>query len=102
MATNGIIGKMQAAGGLHLLTSTLYGTCETAAGTAEKIVYIADTGTNTMTLITGMTLSVKFTYANTAANPTLAIRSNGNAGLQAAIPIMRYGTTVPGTNAAGS
>ena len=49
-----------------------YGTCSTAAGTAAKTVAITN-----FTLCTGATVLVKFTYANTAASPTLNVNSTG-------------------------
>ena len=50
----------------------LYGTCSTAAATAAKTCSV--TG---FSLYTGVCVTVKFTYANTAANPTLNISSTG-------------------------
>lgn len=59
-----------------------YGTCTTAAATTEKVVTLTD-----FTLATGARIIVKFTYANTAASPTLNVNSTG------AKSIMSYGTT---------
>ena len=63
-----------------------YGTCATAAATAAKLVSLG----NDITLDTGARVTVKFTYANTAANPTLSV--NGST----AKAIMAYGTTAAG------
>ena len=52
----------------------LYATCSTAATTAAKVATISS---GTLTLATGSTVSVKFTYANTASSPTLNINSTG-------------------------
>lgn len=49
-----------------------YGTCATAAGTAAKVVTLAN-----FSIFTGATIQVKFTYANTVANPTLNVNSTG-------------------------
>lgn len=49
-----------------------YGICSTTAATVAKTVDI--TG---FTLFTGATILVKFTYTNTAVNPTLNINSTG-------------------------
>lgn len=49
-----------------------YGICSTVAATVAKTVDI--TG---FTLFTGATILVKFTYTNTAVNPTLNINSTG-------------------------
>ena len=68
---NGIIGKVTAGGGTHLVTSTFYGTCATAANTAAKIVKLADATPDAATAMVGMTLAVKFTYSNNTSNPTL-------------------------------
>lgn len=65
-----------------------YGTCTTAAGTAAKVVTLTDsTG---FTLQAGTIVAVKFTYANTASNPTLNVASSG------AKSIKQYGTTAVG------
>lgn len=53
-------------------TGLVYGTCGTAAATAAKTVAL--TG---FTLTTGLTVIVKFSYTNTAANPTLNVNSTG-------------------------
>ena len=50
----------------------LYGTCSTAAATAAKVA----TATG-FKLVSGTSVSIKFTYANTAASPTLNINSLG-------------------------
>ena len=49
-----------------------YGTCPTRADTAEKLVVCSG-----FTLYTGATISVNFTYKNSAANPTLNVNSTG-------------------------
>lgn len=98
----GVIGKVSAGGGTHLVTNTFYGTCETAAATAAKIVKLVDTAPNAATLITGMLLCVKFTNTNSVANPTLTIQTSGGTQLIAAKNIMKYGTTRPSTSVATS
>ena len=70
---------------LHPVTSVLYGTCDTAAATAAKVV----TCTDFDALMTGVTIRVKFTNANTAANPTVNINSTG------AKSVYRFGSTTP-------
>lgn len=52
----------------------LYATCDTAAGTAAKVVSLA---AGTLSLKAGATVAVKFTYANIASSPTLNIASTG-------------------------
>lgn len=47
-----------------------YNLCETAAGTAAKVVSAGD-----FALETGAQVVVKFKYTNTAANPTLSVSS---------------------------
>lgn len=88
----GYVGKVTAGGSTHLVGSTLYGTCGTAAGTAAKVVTCSDF----TTLLTGVTIHVKFTYSNTATTPTLNVNSTG------AKNIYRYGTTKPGTSSGWS
>lgn len=51
-----------------------FATCSTAAGTAAKVVTLS-TGSNS--LKNGDVVSVKFTNANTALNPTLNVNSTG-------------------------
>ena len=69
-----------------------YGTCGTTADTVQKEVTI-----NSITeLTTGLTIFVKFTYTNTAANPTLKLNNFDTK------YIKRYGTTAPSTSAASS
>lgn len=100
---NGLIGKVTAGGGTHLIASTAYFTCATAAATAAKVAAAADTSLDSITLMTGLTIYVKFTYANGVANPTLALyKSDGTTSLLAAKSIKRYGTTAPSTSAASS
>lgn len=62
-----------------------YGVCSTAAATAAKTVTVDFSGT--LTLFTGLTVRVKFTNANTAANPTLSV--NGTT----AAPLAVFGET---------
>lgn len=51
---------------------THYGVCSTAAGTAAKTVTLAN-----FALVTGATVWVKFTAANTHASPTLNVNGTG-------------------------
>jgi len=87
------IAKTKIGNTTYPIGSALYGTCDTAANTANKTVTLSDFDT----LITGVTLHVKFTNSNTAANPKLIVGTEGQAK-----SIYRYGTTVPGTTAATS
>ena len=76
-----------------VVASCLYGTCSTAASTAEKAVTCADFDTTMANCPTGLTIYVKFTNSNTATTPTLNVNSKG------AKSIYKYGTTKPGTTA---
>lgn len=82
------VSKVTIGSNTHLVGSSLYGTCSTAAGTAQKDVTLD----NFDSLQTGVTVHVKFTNSNTVANPKLKVGST------AATPIMRYGTTAPSTS----
>lgn len=82
----GYVGKVIVGGATHLVGSTLYGTCATGASTTAKAVSCSDF----TTLISGVTIHVKFTYSNTASSPTLNVNSTG------AKTILKYGTTKPG------
>ncbi len=86
------IGNVKVGSTTHLVGSTLYGTCNTAAGTKEKAVIC----TNFDKLLTGVTIHVKFENTNTIADPTLNVNSTG------AKAIKRYGTTAPSTSASTS
>lgn len=70
-----------------------YGYCQTGADTVAKVVTVSPSVTE---LTTGLTIAVKFQYANTSTNPTLNVNSLG------AKSIKRYGTTAAGTSAASS
>ena len=83
----GYISKITASNGTGLIGSALYGTCSTAAATSAKVVTLSDFDE----LITGVTVHVKFTYSNTASNPTLKVGSTD------AKDLCGYGTTKVGT-----
>ncbi len=66
--------KAVAAANAAAAAQTFYGASNTAGGTAAKVPASTVAG---FTLHAGVTLSVKFTYANTAASPTLNVNSTG-------------------------
>lgn len=68
------------------IASSLYGTCDTAASVAGKVATLSAFDN----LQTGVTVKIKFTYSNTATNPTLKVGSS------AAKFMYRYGTTAVG------
>lgn len=80
-------------GDVTVTAETYYGTSSTAAATVKKEAMI--TGFPA-TLKAGLRVTIKFTYANGVANPTLSINSG------TAVAIKRYGTTAPSTSAATS
>lgn len=81
----------------HLIASTAYGTCDTAAATASKVVTLTNSAVfDDNYLITGVTIHVKFTNSNTHATPTLKV------GTATAKDIKAYGTTKPGTSTTAS
>lgn len=86
------IGAIKSGTATHRVGSTLYGTCGTAAATAAKVVTLSDFDNLTPDSIVGVTVHVKFTYSNTAANATLKVGSTD------AKPLCRYGTTRVGTS----
>lgn len=92
-----VINKLTVGGISYNIASTAYATCATAASTAAKAAYIDGASTPSgFSLVTGTTVHVKFTYANTASSPTLSI--NGST----AKSIKLYGTTSPGTTSGTS
>lgn len=60
--------------GITGATITRFGTCSTAAGTAAKTISISS---GTFALESGARVTVNFTNANTANNPTLNVNSKG-------------------------
>lgn len=80
----------------YTLAGALYGTCSTAAGTAAKVVTLAAFDS----LETGVTIHVKFTYSNTAANATLNVNSTGAKSIMAGTNVV--GTTTKTSWQAGS
>ncbi len=87
-----IIGKINIGTDVECkLASTSYGTCSTAAATVAKVATMEG-----FVLLEGITIHIKFTYSNTASNPTLNVNGTG------AKKIYRYGTTVPGTSSTTS
>lgn len=56
-------------------SSVAYGTCTTAAATAAKVIIL--TNANNWYLKTGSIIVVKFTYTNTANNPTFNVKNSG-------------------------
>lgn len=90
----GTIAKVTAGGATHLIASSAYGICSTAAATAAKEVSLV--GGYSLTLIKGITIHIRFTNTNTASSPTLNVASTG------AKPIHRIGGTVAGTTVADS
>ena len=64
----------------YAIAASAYAECSTAAGTAAKVATIntdGDTTNTAFTLVKGVSVQVKFTTTNTAANPTLNINSTG-------------------------
>jgi len=64
----------------YAIAASAYAECSTAGGTAAKTATIctdSDTTNTAFTLIKGVSVQVKFTANNTAANPTLNINSTG-------------------------
>ena len=82
------VSEINVNGSSHKVGSMLYGTCATAANKAAKVVTLSDFSK----LVPGVTIHVKFTYSNTAAEPTLNVNGTG------AITIYRYAEVRPGTS----
>ena len=75
-ATTSTSGLMSSADKSKLdTTNVAYGTCSTSATTTAKVVTIS--GNANWKLVTGSKIVVKFTYTNTASNPTLNVNSTG-------------------------
>jgi len=68
---SGVIEKIQpngSSGTAYAIASTAYGYCETAAGTAAKVVDMTH-----FKLYEGVTIHIKFKEENSAASPTLNV-----------------------------
>ena len=83
----GTISKVKLKGTEHLIASTAYATCTTAAATAAKVATVQNN--HAFSLIEGETIHVYFKYSNTASSPTLNINNTG------AKPIRQHGSTAP-------
>lgn len=70
--------KHQTVNGVKLMGSNLYGTCATATSTAAKMVTLDGFDV----LVTGVTIHVKFTYANYASGRTLTVGSTSAVGIR--------------------
>lgn len=69
----GFISKVYVDGATHLIGSNLYGVCSTAASEPLKQVTLAEFDSAPLS---GLTIYVKFTNANTATDPTLKVGSS--------------------------
>lgn len=70
----------------HLVGSNLYGVCNSEASAVTKVVELSDFDR----FLVGVTIHVKFTYSNTAAEPKININSLGEK------PMYLYEHTCPG------
>ena len=66
------VNKVSVGGNTHLIEPTLYGVCSTQGSTAAKTVDID----SSFVLQQGVQITVKFTNANTASNPTLSVNGS--------------------------
>ncbi len=76
----------------YAIAASAYGYCETTADAQTKTVNITtdkDTTNNSFTLVTGVSINVKFKYTNTAIDPKLDVANSG------AKPIYYKGSTIP-------
>jgi len=75
-ATTTAAGMMAAADKAKLnATNIAYGTCDTDAGTAAKVITVS--GNTNWVLAAGSLIMVKFTETNTASNPTFNVNGTG-------------------------
>lgn len=58
-------------------TNVAYGTCDTAAATAEKVITINDENNQNWALVGGAMITVIFTNTNTAQNPKFNVNGTG-------------------------
>lgn len=90
--SGGIIGKVSESNNTHLISNTFYAVCETASNTTPKIAKLVDSSINSVTLIEGMFLTVKFLYENTDDINIVSLKIQSSAGvdLTEAIRIKKY------------
>lgn len=72
VAKQGDTGPQGPSGAAGANGKMLYGTCATEANTAAKVATATD-----FKLVSGTSVSIRFTYTNTAASPTLNVNSLG-------------------------
>lgn len=82
------LAKITTADGNKPVASTLYGTCNTAAATAAKVVTCEDFDQP----YEGVSIRIKFDNGNTAQNPTININNTG------AKAVYLYGSTPAGVD----
>lgn len=77
-----VISRLTSSGGddagVHVISSSFYGTCSTAANESNKEVIIQNRNINSINLVKGMLLTVKFAHGNSVTSelPTLQIFAN--------------------------
>lgn len=72
------------------VAGSYYGTCSTAAATAEKAVTVS--ADQHFALFKGATITVKFTNTNTATNPTINVNGTGAASVVYGSGVITTGT----------
>ena len=90
--SGGIIGKVSESNNTHLISNTFYAVCETASNTTPKIAKLVDSSINSVTLIEGMFLTVKFLYENTDSVNIVSLKIQSSAGvdLTGSVRIKKY------------
>lgn len=79
-----VISRLTSSGGndagVHVISSSFYGTCSSAADAENKEVIISNHNIDEIRLVKGMLLTVKFINENTATKlPTLTLFKNNAA-----------------------
>ena len=98
-----VISKITAGdASINLVANSAYFYSETPAATATKVAIFTTTDQNAFVPIEGTTINVRFLYNNTAADPTLTLKTHGGAQVFEAKPIYAYGTTDPTSNSQNS
>ena len=91
---NEFIGQINIGGDIHLIGSTLFAICDTkdiAATGGSNIKQAALQGSAYFSETTGVTIHVKFTYANTETDSTLLkLQIASSSGYTTARPIVNY------------
>lgn len=96
-----VISRLTSSGGddagVHVISSSFYGTCSSAANSENKIVIIQNRNVEQVNLTKGMLLTVKFTNKNDYSESLPSLQLFKNEAAPDSIPIIGNALTIPMT-----